>query len=368
MSKILKTKYSNNDIISALAKDDAKIESIVERFKYTDTDGKIKYDLEKFGTTTTTVEQNEFLTALFNKIGRQRIFDPMKDFDNPYSFLFRDGNSLASSEEELSVELLDDKDYDGTATNPYTQNKPTIHVQQVYDTIKKYWKVTTSQAIVRRAFINEYGLEDFLALVQSRLAKSRDVFMYNETIALLKTIDKTYNISPIVSTGDADGARIAYEELIKMVNDLAIPSTAYNVNKQDAVLGKGKGILVLNSTYKASFDVNVLASLLNSNEIGANKYFDRVIVMKDDSFDENCIGYYFDRDAVILVNDLFRTDSLYNPETLTTNFWLHNWYKKFINNAVDAVKLINSTTPVTKSAQAHTEVEVEAPTKVEIEK
>ena len=329
---------SNTEITNVLTSQDESVNRLMSTYKTADS-----YDFEKFATTTTQVEKNEFLTAMFNKILTQRVFEPMGEWNNPYAKLFtRDKSALGGSEEWLSVDLVEAEDYDKTGTDLLTVKEPVLNIQQIYETDCKKYSISIAPSIMKRAFTTEYGLADLLSQVQSRLQKSKDKYIYNVVNNKLATITKTYKLtSPITALNDTENARKCYEEIIKLVTELAIPNTLYNVNGKDCVTNRGDAILVLNTQYNSSFDVNVLASLFNTAGITLNKYFKDVVVVAQPT-DTNCIGYILDKDAIILTNDKLEVTSFYNASNLTTKFYLHNWTKINVNNSVNAIKLMTA--------------------------
>ena len=114
-------------------------------------------------------------------------------------------------------------------------------------------------------------------------------------------------------------ARKVYEQIIDLVTKMTIPNNKYNINAKLATTNMGEAILVLNTAYNASFDVNVLASLFNSDTISKAKYFKEVVVVNQPT-DANCFGYILDPDAIILTNEKLETTSFYNQ---TYAFYYH---------------------------------------------
>ena len=340
MSKVQKS--TNTEITKALIGESESVARMMKPYTETDDNGNvIGFDFEKFATTTTTVEKNEFANELFNKILTQRVFDPLGGWNNPFARLFtRDKNVLGSSEEWLSVDTVEAEEYDPTGADVLTVKYPTINVQEVYETDKKKYKISISPSILARAFTTEYALADLLAEITGKLRKSKDIYIYNLINTKLASITKQedFNVK-ITGYNDTENARKVYEQIIDLVTKMTIPNNKYNINAKLATTNMGEAILVLNTAYNASFDVNVLASLFNSGTISKAKYFKEVVVVNQPA-DATCFGYILDPDAIILTNEKLETTSFYNPSNIVTTYWLHNWTKITINNAVNALKLV----------------------------
>lgn len=333
---------TNTEITKALIGKSEKVAKMMAPYTNVDESGNIiDFDFEKFATTTTIVEKNEFANEMFNKIMTQRTFSPLGGWTNPLARLFtREKNVLGSSEEWLSVDIVEAQDYDPTGASLLTPKYPTFNIQEVYDTDCKVYVISLAPGILNRAFVTEYALADIMAEVTSQLRRGKDVYMYDLINAKLATITKLEKFTEkITDYNDTENARKIYEHIIKLVTDLSIPNKLYNANEKLCTTNMGEAILILNSAYNASFDVNVIASLFNSGTIGEKKYFKEVVVVKQPE-DANCFGYILDPDAIIVTNDKLETTAFYNPSNMVTTYYLHNWTKTNINKAVNALKLV----------------------------
>ena len=132
---------------------------------------------------------------------------------------------------------------------------------------------------------------------------------------------------------------ITYEEIVKLVIDMSIPSEDYNTGEVKTYTRKGDAVLVLNSRYASAFDVNVLASLFNSGEIATKKYFAEVIVTDLTAGDDNLIGVVLDKEAYLYGFRFKVASSIFNPKTLKINIYNHAWIKRGLVPFRQAVQL-----------------------------
>lgn len=287
----------------------------------------------------TAAEMNEFATQLINLVATQRVFGTIEGWRNDFSIFYRPSIRFGDIEQLLAVDVVNAEDYDGENPQKLLENvKPPIDVAYISTTDRKLWRVSISLQIMRGAFLNEYGLEDLVSKIIGTLEKSKNFYVYENALKDFTKITKTTNVQAISGVGDATNARKAYEQILKQVFDFAIPSRKYNEKGVLSTTNIGESVLILNTSYRASFDVNVFASLFNSGEIKDNKYFYRVLTA---NFEEpNTIGYIMDRDAYLVVNRIEEVTNFYNPYTMTTTYFYHNWLKRALNPLVNAVKLV----------------------------
>ena len=150
-------------------------------------------------------------------------------------------------------------------------------------------------------------------------------------------------VSAITAEGETADAQTAYEKIIKTALDMSLPSTSYNTAEVKTFTPLGSAVLVLNSRYKSSFDVNVLASLFNSAEIGAKKYFKEVIMVEFPAgSDATQVGAILDSEALLWGYRINVTQSIVNPRTLEINTFYHAWIKRGVVPFRNAVRLLTA--------------------------
>lgn len=287
----------------------------------------------------TDVELNEFLNNLVNLVVTTRVFGTLEGWDSGLGQFFRTGIQYGDIEEWFAVNIINAEDYDLTQPSKLLEiKKADIDTSFISTTDRKLWRVTVSIQLMRSAFLNENGLEDLIAKIIGQLQMSRDYYIYTNALTDFETIEQTAEITPITSVGDSANAKAGYEEILTLANQLALPSTSYNPKQIMSVTNRGNAILVLRPEYKSAYDVNVNASLLNSDKINLSNYFKDILVMG--ITEEDTIGYILDRDKYIIVNRINETTSFWNPYTLTTTYFYHNWLKRAVNPLVNGVKLI----------------------------
>ena len=285
---------------------------------------------------------NEFISDMANKVIVQRAYDLFRDYKMPFMVFYREMSKLGDAEELLSAELATPEDY-GTTTDPFSADKPDIVLAWIKTTDKKAVNVKLSYEIWAGAFTSEQGLSNIAGIILKNLRDSLELFVYGkikDDLSSATNIVKSATIATISGAGETANAQQAYEQIIKLVTDMSLPSDDYNNAEVETFTPVGRGVLVLNSLYKASFDVNVLASLFNSAKIGENQYFKEVIVAPLSGTKQ--VGVYLDDEAYMFGYRFDVSDSIRNPATLEINTYYHRWVKRAVVPFRQAVRLVTA--------------------------
>lgn len=301
--------------------------------------GEIAYkDLSLF--TSTPDVANEFIQDMANKIVIQRAYDLFRGYEMPFKVFMRDMSRLGDVEELLTSELATPEDY-GDSTDPFGAEKPTIQLGWIKTEDRKVVSVKLSYEIWAGAFVSEGGLSSIAGIILKNLRDSIEEYIREKIKGdLYNNVDMEKEITGVADAGETANAQKAYEEIIKLVTDMTIPSASYNNAGVKTFTPKGRAVLVLNSRYSSAFDVNVFASLFNSGEIGTKKYFKEVIVTDVDTVDAHLLGYVLDDEAYLWGNRIDVAQAQKNGRTLEINTFYHRWIKRAVVPFRQAVKLL----------------------------
>lgn len=337
MAKIVKNP-TNIEIATQLCKKNPT-KSYAQFLEYDSKTGTINKDkLSMFGDEP--VVANEFIQDMTNKIVVQRTYDLFRDWDMPFKVFMRDMGRLGDVEELLTAELSTAHDYDEDDT-PFNAEKPSIVLSWVKTEDRKVSRVKLSYEIWAGAFVSEQGLSNIAGIILKNLRDTLELVVYDNIrtdFASTTMFTKERVITGITGAGETANAQTAYEEILKLAGEMSLPSTSFNTAGVKTLTGKGRSILVLNPLYKASFDVNVLASLFNSDKIGENKYFREVIVAEME--DENQIGIILDEEAYLWGYRINVAQNIINPANLTIEEYYHRWVKRAGVPFRNAVRLV----------------------------
>ena len=285
---------------------------------------------------------NEFISDMANKVIVQRAYDLFRDYRMPFMVFYREMSRLGDAEELLSAELATPEDY-GTTTDPFSADKPDIVLAWIKTTDKKAVNVKLSYEIWAGAFTSEQGLSNIAGIILKNLRDSLEKYVYGkikDDLSSATNISKSATITTISGAGETANAQKAYEQILKLAVDMSIPSTSYNNAGVNTFTPLGRGVLVLNSLYKSSFDVNVLASLFNSAKIGEQQYFSKVIVAPLTGTKQ--VGVVLDDEAYLWGYRFNVSQNIINPANLTIEEYYHAWVKRGVVPFRQAVALVHA--------------------------
>ena len=306
--------------------------------------------------------QNEFLSALVNRIGRVLVTSKM--YDNPWSMFKKGTLEFGETIEEIFVNIAKPFQFDPNVaeTNLFKREIPDVRSAFHIMNYQKYYKTTIQNDQLRQAFLSWQGITDLIAKIVDSMytGANYDEFqtmkymlakhilngrMYPVTIP---TVTEA-NMKPIVST-------------IKGVsNNFEFMSNKYNVAGVQNFSKKKDQYLLINSKFDATMDVEVLASAFNMDK--AQFSGQRVLVDSFGSLDIERLNILFaddptyteisesdlqaldaipcvlvDRDWFMIFDNFYNFTEQYNGEGLYWNYWYHVWktfsVSPFANNAL----------------------------------
>ena len=288
---------------------------------------------------------NEFISDMANKIVVQRAYDLFRDYSMPFDVFRKEMSRLGDAEELLTAELATASNYDATAT-PFEASKPAIVLSWIKTEDKKVVSVQLSYEIWAGAFVSETGLSNIAGIILKNLRDTIELLVFKAITADLSDIGAnhkivtTSTIQEISGAGETANAQKAYEQILKLVVDMSIPSDDYNNAGVETFTPMGRCVLVLNSLYKSSFDVNVLASLFNSAKIGEQQYFAKVIVAPLTGTKQ--VGVVLDEEAYMWGYRFNVSQNIINPANLTIEEYYHAWVKRAVVPFRQAVALVHA--------------------------
>lgn len=293
--------------------------------------------------------QNEFVSALINRIGRVMITSKM--YSNPWERFKKGFLEFGESVEEIFVELARPFQYDPAVaeTTIFKQEKPDYRSAFHVMNYQKFYKVTIRQEQLKEAFLSWSGVNDLITRTIETLYVSAN---YDEFLTMKYLIARHIldgHFYPVATAAVSEANMKSITSTIKSVsNQLEFMNTDYNLAKVHTHTEKREQYLIMNASFDAMMDVNVLASAFNMNK--AEFLGNRVLVdgfgkldmprlkelFKDDpNFVEftdaqletleavPCI--LVDRDYFMIFDNLNEFRQVDNGEGLYWNYWYHQW-------------------------------------------
>lgn len=306
--------------------------------------------------------QNEFLSALVNRIGRVIITSKM--YDNPLSMFKKGMLEFGETIEEIFVNIAKPFEFDPAVAenNVFKREIPDVRAAFHIMNYQKFYKSTISNDQLRQAFLSWQGITDLIAKIVDAMYTGAN---YDEFLTMKYMLAKHIlkgNLYPItIPTPSADNAKTIVSTIKGLSNEFEFMSTKYNLAGVSTYTVKQDQYLIVNSKFDALIDVEVLASAFNLSK--AEFMGHRVLVDSFGSLDTNRLNLLFkddptytpltqaqltaldnipavivDKNWFMIFDNFYNFTENYNGEGLYWNYWYHVWktfsISPFMNNAM----------------------------------
>ena len=315
--------------------------------------------------------QNEFLTALVNRIGRVILSSKM--YDNPWSVFKKGLLEFGETVEEIFVNIAKPFAFDPAVAESriFAREIPDVRAAFHILNFQKFYKATVQQEQLRQAFLSWDGINELIAKIVTSMytGANYDEFQTMKYLLAIHILNgelypvqiptvETANMKPIVST-------------IKGVsNNYEFMSSKYNLAGVANNSLKDEQFIIVNADFDATMDVEVLASAFNMSK--ADFMGHRVMVDSfgeidtarlaelfagDENFREltadeltalNAVpAVLVDKDYFMIFDNMFNFTEQYNGEGLYWNYWYHTWKTFSVSPFVNATVFVPGAPSIT---------------------
>lgn len=317
--------------------------------------------------------QNEFLSALYNRIGRVIITSKM--YYNPWSPFKKGLMELGETVEEIFVNIAKAHTFNPETAETNFMKREIPDVRAAFHTMnyQKFYKATISNDQLRQAFLSWQGITDLISKIVDAMYTTHnyDEFQVMKYM-LARNILNGYLYPVTVAQVDKENAPDIVTEIKAISNELVYESTEYNLNGVYTFTEKNDQFIITNARFDAVMDVNVLASAFNMDKVEFMGH--RVQIDGFDRIDENRMNELFsddpnagyvpltneekaalkavpavliDRDYFMIFDNLYKFTEDYNGEGLYWQYWYHAWKTFSFSPFANAVIFVPGTLGVT---------------------
>ena len=334
--------------------------------------------------------QNEFLSALVNRIGRVILTSKM--YENPWNMFKQGLLEFGESVEEIFVNIAKPFQFDPAVaeSNIFKREKPDVRSAFHIMNYQKYYKTTIENDRLRQAFLSWQGITDLIAKIVDAMytGANYDEFqtmkymlakhilrgqMYPEEISAVTTA----NLKSIASTIKGTS------------NTLEFLSDKYNLAGVQNLSKKSEQYLIVSAKFDATMDVEVLASAFNMEK--AEFMGRRVLVDGFGKLDNDRLAILFANDPTyealtdaelealdgipavlvdekyfMIFDNYYNFTEQYNGEGLYWNYWYHVWKTFSVSPFANAVLFIPATPSITSVTVSPATATVEAGQSVQL--
>lgn len=306
--------------------------------------------------------QNEFLSALVNRIGRVLITSRM--YDNPWSMFKKGMLEFGETIEEIFVNLAKPYQFDPSVaeSNLFKREIPDVRSAFHIMNYQKYYKTTIQNDQLRQAFLSWQGITDLIAKIVDSMytGANYDEFQTMKYMLAKHVLDgRMYPVT--IPTVSDENMKSIVSTIKGVSNNYEFMSNKYNIAGVQNFSKKEDQYLLINSKFDATMDVEVLASAFNMDK--AEFAGKRVLVDSFGSLDIDRLNTLFkddptyteigesdlealdaipcilvDKDWFMIFDNFYNFTEQYNGEGLYWNYWYHVWktfsVSPFANNAL----------------------------------
>ena len=318
--------------------------------------------------------QNEFLTALINRIGLVLITSKM--YDNPLAMFKKGTLEFGETVEEIFVELAKAFEYDpGTAESEvFKRVIPDVRAAFHIMNYKKFYKTTIQQESLRQAFLSWTGITDLIAKITDSMYSGAAYDEYTVMLYMLAVNILRGRLTPItIPSATAANAKTIVSSIKQTSNMMEFMSPTYTQAGVHNFSRKADQYLLVNADFDAIMDVEVLASAFNLSKVEFLAH--RVLVSSFGNIDRTRLDMLFkddpnyvqitdaeaaalaaipavlvDREFFMIFDNMYKFTEQYNGQGLYWNYFYHCWKTFSVSpfaNAAVFVPGIPSITSVT---------------------
>lgn len=320
--------------------------------------------------------QNEFLSALVNRIGR--VVLTSKSYDNPWAMFKKGMLEFGESIEEVFVNIAKPFQFDPQVaeSNVFKREIPDVRSAFHIMNYQKFYKAAISNDQLRQSFLSIDGITDLIAKIVDAMYTGANYDEF-QTMKYMLAKHILNGLTNPVTIPDINTANM--NSIVSTIKGVSNKFTFLNSkNNLAGVMNhtpKQEQYLLVNSQFDATMNVEVLASAFNmdraefeGHHVLVDSFGDldierlNILFADDPNYTEitqeelealNTIPCVLvDSDWFMIFDNYQNFTEQYNGEGLYWNYWYHVWktfsISPFSNNAVfvagtPAVKIVTVT-------------------------
>jgi len=294
---------------------------------------------------------NAFVHMLINKVGMSIITSRL--YLNPLRHFKKGIVELGESVEEIFVNITNPHQFDPVKSETEVLKRDLPDVRSIFHILnyQKFYKQTISNQELRAAFMTWDNLNNLIAKITESMSTSAnyDEQLVTKYLFARMALDgkiHTVNIPTLTPTN----MNSVVTKIKEMSNDITFLSSMYNYAGVHTATSKDNQFILMTSAFDAINDVEVLASAYNMDKaefVGHRTLIDKFSFNKADTdrlalLFENDSNYKpftatenaqldsiacfsFDRDFLMIFDNLNEMGDINNPQGLYWNYVLHTW-------------------------------------------
>lgn len=216
--------------------------------------------------------RNQIFNELINRIALVKFTDA--SINNPLAFFKSGSLPFGDTIQEIATDIVEAKEFVHTYTDQFTYEDNEVHAAYHRINRTQKYKRTITDILVRRAFVDEYGLQTLLNQLVNSLYKSNnlDEFIYTKKLisGFLNNSDYPIKESQIINVPNISAVNSSKESLNEFIINVkrlmrrsTFANREYNPANIMTSTQPSDMVLILNSDITSINEVNNLSSAFN---------------------------------------------------------------------------------------------------------
>lgn len=301
---------------------------------------------------------NQFMDILVNRIAYTYVRG--QNYKNPLAVFKGNKINYGSTIQEIAPKWIKAHSYEDDAETLLKLHRPESEVWYHSQNRRDQYPISVNVDELRTAFTDEYGLNNLVAQLMNTPNNADEYDEFNimkNLIAEYETRWGFYRYHLDDYPADDASGKAFLTALQTLGGKLQFPSSVYSGTDIPVFAQPSELVLLVTPEAQASLNVNTLAALFN---VDLAKVSYRTVLI-DEFPIPDAVALLTTEDFFVCHDTLYNTTSFWNPQTLTTTYWLNHWGVYSVSPFVPAILFTTAAGTVTPTIkQAVTDLTVTA--------
>lgn len=269
---------------------------------------------------------NDCVWSMVNRIGLT-VMAQNEPFENMLAIFKKENLYWGSTVQEIAVKWIKAHGYKDDAEDLLKMHRPEASVWFYEMNRKDQYPISWTDDELRQAFVDDFGLNRFIAQIMEVPRNSDNYDEMNIMLALIRHYEQNlgfYKVHLDAPPTDEASAKALLKSLRATAGRMRFPSTQYNalnVNEIPAYANPQQMVLLIEPEYLASLDVDGLSAVFQLDKADVPY---RIIQVPSLGI-PGAVALLVSTDWYQVRDTLYGTTQFYNPQTLTNTMYLNHW-------------------------------------------
>lgn len=269
---------------------------------------------------------NDCVWSMVNRIGLT-VMAQNAPFENPLAVFKKENLYWGSTVQEIAVKWIKAHGYKDDAETLLKMHRPEAAVWFYEQNRKDQYPISWTDDELRQAFVDDFGLNRFIAQIMETPRNSDNYDEMNIMLALIRHYEQElgfYKVHLNAAPTDETSAKTLLKSLRATAGRMQFPSTQYNaLNITDipAYANPQNMVLLIEPEYLASLDVDALSAVFQLDKAEVPY---RIIEVPTLGI-PGAVALLVSTDWYQVRDTLYGTSQFYNPQTLSNTLYLNHW-------------------------------------------